>query len=465
MCKELSLIQSSIHSSCFARKTLFVLLLVSLFFASRAPFFLSGWDGQDGNGNDTDILINHPPKPNYLLIARIDGLNQYVSPWGHPGLQYEMVARTGDFFRLFLNFNAMSKRRIVFSAKVVGSLFQLTVFVLLSILAFRKDESPFGRRSLPASISVLVLSISPIALYSSNEFQIDSTLGFFAVGLYVLSVYLALQGRSLSLGKIVSVLAASLFIGFGKNEWSFLLILSCFFCFLVRCYSRRSAPRDLGGFYKVLLMSIAGCLVGNLLNYLFNPELYISGFYLMTYMSKVNSIVGSAGLGEWLAVARMRLYFLTTPLIVMLFLFLAGRRALINSIHFLPLVYASLLFFSFFFSSWGVFSRYFAPSFIVFAISLTMFCQKELHGKLHYLLWPVLLVTLVQSCWMIDKQVNGLSQVIVAPSTVASGGDQCIKLMDVAETIGGEKMDFIHLHMGVEGANKIAKAKGKTVCK
>ena len=122
----------------------------------------------------------------------------------------------------------------------------------------------------------------------------------------------------------------------------------------------------------LLVLAAGGCLVGNLISYLVDPLNYMMGWKLLLNISRTASVVGSAGIRQWLSVTYHRLPEMigVAVLLGLVFVLFVRRLKTISTVQILSFSLSICLFGAFFFSSWGVFVRYFVPSFISAVASL-----------------------------------------------------------------------------------------------
>jgi hypothetical protein len=147
--------------------------------------FDSGWDGSDANGHDVDIFLNHRTGPNYLLIGQVDGTKIFGNP-NHPALIYEVFSKLGCLFEVFIDHKALSYPEIIYRIKAMVATIQLIFYIVLILLILQKIKNKSGR--IFGIALVCIASNTPLAINSSNEFQLDSLIGWVSLGCISLTV-------------------------------------------------------------------------------------------------------------------------------------------------------------------------------------------------------------------------------------------------------------------------------------
>ncbi|MBN1585115.1 hypothetical protein JW899_01975 [Candidatus Uhrbacteria bacterium] len=388
-------------------KYLLVAFFVIAYFGVRLSFFNSGWDGTDANGIDTDIFLNHPQKPNYLLISSIGGRVTYAPAYGHPAPMYEAFGYMGDVFQIFYDFKNLDGSTLIFCLKTIVASAQLLVFLLLIFSIFSGKRILSSKNDLVLLGLIFLFSVTPIAINNSNEFQLDSLFGVLAFGLLGLSIGLGVFRVTTYKLFLFFVFIACFFVGIGKNEWTLAmgLALGAGLLWVIvrkRLFGVVGNSRD---DYWLLVSIFVGLAFGNLASYVFEPSLYLSGWKLLSSMAQKQTLFGSAGLMQLKTVTRERFVYIFPLLVTILFIgihFLKRPRSFAFPLLFGYLV-SLALFFSFFFSTWGSYPRYFAPSFIVL-LTVGAIVFRKYQGDITIHFWPILLIVLFfWSCYFMNR--------------------------------------------------------------
>lgn len=209
-----------------------IFLLTASFWIIRLPLFSPGFGWhiwEDGNGLDTVIFVNQPSYPNYSLNGRINGEDLYSSIVGHPLLPYEMFRLLGKAVSLILPLENFSEQHIISFIKIMVTASHFLIYLLVGVQLFRKIKKPLKR--IFSFLLLFLLSCAPISIYNSNEFQMDSFWGFLMIGLFFLAFINYYRYKKVFPG--ILLFLSSAFIGFGKNEWSVMLISSCILILLL----------------------------------------------------------------------------------------------------------------------------------------------------------------------------------------------------------------------------------------
>lgn len=445
-----------------------VLLLFSfLFFLVRAPLFSLGWDGQDGSGHDADIFIHQPAKPNYLLFGRLNGKEIYFNASGHPGPLYAMYGAMGRILQHAVNYDALSNLQIIRMLKIIASLFQLAIWFPLLWLIARSLSNRTARIIGYSAISALALS--PIAIQSSNEFQIDSMFGFVMAGAYALSL-LAFDRRLVPPPvSIVFIAVAAAFVGLGKNEWTLVLALACFGTLVLTWFVDRIGYLEDGQWHRLatcLLPTLGGLVLGNLASYLFEPALYTSGWALLTDMVGKASIADEAGRARFIEVNAARRTFIQVHLLLLVFV--ASRMITswrVSPALMLACLFGAGLFGAFLISTWAAYARYFAPAFAALSVvGIWLYVDRPTNklataiGALACCWLAVAGVRFALSSNLARSSIYGIRDI----SALTSAG--CAALLPVEDAYRRKDIDFVHIGWGYQGAVAAARDYGGRVC-
>jgi hypothetical protein len=346
-----------------------VLLLAcfSVFFlCTRIPQFTAQWDGEDGNGHLSAMLMGLA-SPNEMIFSRIDGDAHYSVGFPHPIPPYLFISLIGSVVRLVVPLTSLHGQTLVFALKATASLLQLAVFLALLFLAFH------FARSKVAIVWLWVLALTPVALYSSNEVQTDSSSGFLFVALFFMGAIIAQAPEVTWLARALALFVGSFAAGMGKNEWTFCLSAALALTALahplikyVVARASQVAP-DGKSNNAVLVLSLAtvGLVCGNVANFWLNQADYIGGWQLLRDMMFRASIL-SGDTANWWNYFRGKLPYIFFHFVVdaSILIQLIRRPRVYSATLLLAVAFANALFWSYVISSWGSFPRYFAPAFI-----------------------------------------------------------------------------------------------------
>ncbi|HBE01945.1 MAG: hypothetical protein A2096_08905 [Spirochaetes bacterium GWF1_41_5] len=357
---------------CFAIKIIsnnkaFTALFIAVFFLFRIVPAQNPFTGEDGMF--ADVFLSHPPNPEYLQIGRIDGKTIYTHPQ-HPAIMYEILGYTGDFLKKIIPYN---KTNVLFNFNIIRlsfSLFQLTVWIGLLFII----HSITHVQSLLARVMLLIMANTPMAVNNSIDIQMDTSIGILSAGVLGWALLGRLHPRP-SVLSWIGLFTAGIFIGIGKNEWTALLFASSLL-FFTAWFILKEKTNVTRNVYISIALLLAGCLLGNIWGYLYDAPNYLGGWKLLNRMKSSHSVINAGALWQWLAMTRGRLPFIVPQMFLML---LAGYFFIIHKKYNWVLLFAmacSVVYFgAFFFSSWGDFVRYFAPSYIFLAVTVIIGLQ------------------------------------------------------------------------------------------
>jgi hypothetical protein len=462
------------------KKNLWVFLsFIVFFFIVRLPFYCSDWDGTDANGAHAAILMGMAPHFDQMFTARIDGREIFVPGFRHPLPSYAIFQGVGALFRMMIDFRSLHQERLTFLLKVISSLFQLPLFLLLLLFALRRTGSIYS------IVWVFVISAAPIYLYASSELQTDSSSGFLLTSCFFLS--LLPWHPSFCSAKIhrILILVGSAAIALGKNEWTLLLLIAqaialVYMAILYSLKSHWSGPFPLAGKEDLImvLVSVAGLALGNVISYAMGPSDYLGGWYLLWGMSHSQTLVND--FSTWFLMTRIRARYIFIPclLIFMYVLVVLRSRRLPGLPAFLAAVLALGLFFSFFSSTWGGYSRFFAPSLcgltVVFFI---LVADLPLSPFTKRVLASVLILAILQTTYFGIRYVgthsrHGLGNLLVGVPVPFSSETQslpwkkgCILRLDSSFVLNRRDIDFMHKGWSEKDSESFVARYGKQLCK
>jgi hypothetical protein len=160
----------------------------SIFFLCiRIPQFTAQWDGEDANGHLSAMLMGLA-SPNEMIHSRIDGVPRYQIGFEHPLPPYLLISLIGRVVRVIVPLTSLHGQTLIFALKATVSLLQLGIFLMLLFLALRYA------RTFAAVVWVCVMAVAPVALYSSNEVQPDSSTGLLFISLFFIGAVIAQSG-------------------------------------------------------------------------------------------------------------------------------------------------------------------------------------------------------------------------------------------------------------------------------
>jgi hypothetical protein len=445
----------------------------SIFFLCiRIPQFTAQWDGEDGNGHLAAMLMGLAP-PNEMIISRIDGNAQYHVGFSHPLPPYLLIALIGRVVGLVVPFASLHGQSLIFALKAIVSLLQLSVFLAFLFLAFRYA------RTRAAIVWLWVLAMTPVALYSSNEVQTDSSSGFVFVALFFIGAVIAQSSETPRPVGTLALLVGSFAAGLGKNEWSFCLgaaiLLTALAHPLIDHVLARSRGIDLiGPAHDALPMLLAagiGLVCGNWANYWIDPVNYLGGWALLGDMIFRASILSGDTPSWWTSFTERFPYVLFHFIVdASILIQLLRRPQAYSSSLLLAIAYANALFFSYLISSWGSFPRYFAPAYIGLGASFLMVLARlPAQEARNWTVTATIVLVALQSLnyqrtfhyWRLWR---GNTYVPAWVTKYENNPERCILVVDYSFVLDRPNVEFIHAPNGREFVEEYLTKTGRAAC-
>lgn len=442
-------------------------LLLLSYFIARLPFLPLILRGEEGIF--ADIFLNHPQGPLYQQMGRINGENLYTLI-EHPALIYETLAAAGGFWQLFVNPVSFGEMGLTIFLRFAFACFEWIVWGLLFFCLSQIGPVWKDRRQERAFLLALLLSmIWPGSLLNTTNINIDATVAVLAAGSVCAAVLLFRNPALPRIPLFLFLFLASFFSGFGKNELSLVYMLALGAIAVAVVLGRLFGSfRDVREPLLILLVAALANLAGNLFNYSFDPINYQAGWGILQSRSSQASLFVTRDVVAWLKMTLERLPFLFIHLlywIVLVYALWRRRRELDFQLLFY-FVYASALFFGFFFSYSEVGSRYFEPSFIVLVFGFVVafpVLDIPVSFRRTFLVLAVLIAihSSAEIITTIVRQVQNptLRQTrFVLPEEVVQTG--CMPILEQADAFNRPEIDYV---VGPEFARQVETA-GKTLC-
>ena len=461
------------------------------------------------------LFLNEVNKPDYLLMSRINGVDQMVPPQ-HPAPMYQAINGVGKVVRQLVPFPKMDPLESAFVLRLVFSLPLLLVLMSGLLYLYR-----YGNDNLYYWLALLLaFASSPVLLVSSTELQLDASFGIGSFGLWAVAVTVLSRSATGNLYRQGGLLFLASFVAaLGKNEWSLVLLLTLLGSVAYAWFashSRSEARRQVA----ILLLGLLGLLAGNLLSYLDDPLNYVMGWQLMSSMSKTQSIFNLAKLrqlfglmvGRWSYVAQTLLLILCScclllrsrfnrgrmerwlagllflpglyyvsirsgsvpldivsllmPLAVLalsplMFSWLGDRqmRGSISVFSLMPVLFSLMLFAAYFVSTWDVGPRYYAVAHIVSLFAVVCLLREQSAASQRKLLICLTLSLLVLH---VASYANlGHYQRVAVPPPDVQGN--CLPVMSSGEAVF-KKVDFLGSSCGNEYFQQMSKKYNRPLC-
>jgi type III secretory pathway component EscS len=442
------------------------------FLCIRIPLFTAQWDGEDGNGHLSAMLMGLTP-PNEMIVSRIDGDAQYNVGFAHPLPPYLLIALIGRVVGLVVPLASLHGQTLIFALKAIVSLLQLSVFLAFLLLGFRYA------RTKAAVVWLWVLAMTPVALYSSNEVQTDSSSGFVFVALFFIGAVISQSPETPRPIAMVALLVGSFAAGLGKNEWTFCLavavLLTALAHPLIDYVLARKLKIDLAGrdhhALPTLLAASIGLLCGNCANYLLNPFDYIGGWRLLEDMIFRTSIL-TGDTPTWWASFTEKIPYILFHFIVdaSILLHLLRRPQIYSPTLLLAIAYANTLFASYLISPWGSFPRYFAPAYIGLGASfLIVLARLPTRDARSWAVTATIVLVALQSLnyqrdfhyWRLWR---GNTYIPAWVTKYENNPERCILVVDYSFVLDRPNVEFIHAPNGRDFVDQYLTKIGRAAC-
>ena len=300
-------------------KILLLLVIMAISFVIiRKPYYASNLEGEAGHF--AEIFIDQPDGPKYIRVARIFGKEFYNSP-SHPALSYETIAFFGKITETVIDYSRLSQYKTTVLLRTFFSFFQLFVWILLWICVLLFDQIENKNFLI---ILLILLMLSPMAIEGPTKLAVDNSVGPLFVGFFCFSLLIYQFTKSRSPAIYILIFAASILMGFGKNEWSinFLISFIATVCFM-KIFSLKIEN-------KLIVVISLGFIIGNAINYFYDPYNYMAGIEFMVDMGNNYSAFSTTsidGVPKWFERNFIRAPY-TLPVIILVLL-----NTSLDSIH------------------------------------------------------------------------------------------------------------------------------------
>lgn len=435
------------------KKILFVLSFVLLFFAVRLHFYRSPLTGEEGMF--ADLVVNGHQGPDFLLSSRIDGEKKYFIPRHPDGLYYVTRAAGSIFSPLIDRVPWQDDAKIT---PVLRFVFSTSMFLILSLLVIhiclrKRPINPF------LIILFIAVTVSPVAIFTSANLQIDGSVGVLMNGVFALGLLFFLSSNSRNAIKYILLFAGSFFLATGKQEWSIILLaaLSVVAIYLTIVRIRNSAKISQDVF--MLLTVTTGLVAGNIFSYFIGPENYGGGLDVFWRFSRIGNIAkGEVEFARWIPSTLRRLEWTDTiiALIAISGLFVFIKRKEIKTAEILLCVYGFGLFAAYSLSFWISESRYFAPSLIVMTAAIISIFPSKIGGKSIVFISVLSLIMFATTAKFLHKTITELpSRPYFDASQIKLQPDQ-IAILSTANAWNKLDIDFVNNSNSKEGIERTA---------
>lgn len=441
------------------KSIVFFLLFTLCFFLFRISDFSRPLSGEEGI--HANIFYNAPQNPTYLLIGRINGADLLIIP-EHPALLYETIKNIGFLWKIIFQIEDLNTTDLSCLVRFAFSMIQFIVFVgFLLVVLFTNKISKNSR--LITSLVIFFVAMSVPVIKMSTSVQVDGSVGFLFSG--ILAIVILIFSMHL-LPDIISyslLIISSTLFGFGKNEWSIALLFSILISLLFLLIYKRSTSiiNNKKRYLFFLGILTLGLVIGNLISYFYDSTNYLSGFFVMTRISKASTFFDLRGIYHKLPYAYTNI-FISFILIVAIY----RSRKDLNFFHIFSTILFFTLFLAYFFISWVPDARYFAPSISIgitaIILSSDLIFWKSDQKKVVGIFCIFLLMSAINSI----SQRGYIEQIVFNTSeetSLENNQPNCLEFIDAGQVFNNE-IDFISNSMDRVAAENIAAQNNQTLC-
>ena len=442
------------------RNLFLIFLFVSLFFLVRLHFYYAPLIGEEGIF--ADILMKHPQSPNFLLSGLIDGQNIYHQP-AHPIVMYYALDAMGNLFSPLINtVSWLDDTEITPLLRFLISLNQFAVFLGIGIVIILRKGFP-----LVIAVSILVaVAISPTAVITSANLQLDGSIGVLMSGLFAMTLfYLSIFNPGNGFLGVV-LFMVSFFLATGKQEWSIIALCALLFAALYLFIFKYKKSAEFKTDVSMLLIVLSGLMAGNLFSYFLEPLSYLGGLKVLWSFSHADKLLeGHFDLQKWIQLTNSRVRWICIPIA------LAGISTLLvfNKLKRLKTVEVLLWFYglgllgAYFLSNWNTEPRYFAPSLVVLAITVILLLPSVTKFRLWIPITVVVfLMFLADGLFLFNNIVKKPQSPYFDVNKISLKSDE-IAILTTAEAWNKLNIDFANRDNGKIISENFAKKYHKTL--
>jgi len=438
--------------STILRRILLVLLLIILFFAVRWHFYKIPLSGEDGMFAE---MMVHPPDGPKGLYGRIDG-EGYYEILRHPAMLYTVLtfgARLSS--PLLADVPWQDDAKITPPLRFICSLFQLFIFVALAVyLSFRKQPVHI----LLALIFIGVV-ISPVSVKSSTALQVDNTTGALMLVIFSMVILFILSDGLKGKAAHIFLLAATVFLAMGKQEWSMVLLIALLATTVCLFVLRMKTSANIRPDILLLLTILAGVVAGNIFSYLAGPYGYVGGLRVFWDHSRVEEIAsGGVGFDLWLRLTCLKLKWMCTVIgLIAISLILAlNKFKQLKGLEILLILFGIGLFGAYFISVCNINARYYIPSLVVTMFAIIALFPTKLTRKTTIAISVIVIMMFATSGVYLlykigieePKPYFDASRVSLAPNQIA--------VLSPADAWNKPQIDFLSYYMGRPNVERLA---------
>jgi len=344
-------------------------------------------------------------------------------------------------------------------------LFSMFQFVVLSVIAFylvlRKSPT-----SLLMAAIFLAVAISPIAIDTSANLQVDGSVGVLMSGLFAIAILYFLSSTTRNTFSYIMLFAATFFLATGKQEWSMVLVIALIITAVYTCYAQKKFQSSQSLDKPVVIAILSGLAAGHLFSYLICPQNYMGAFTVLWQFSRVENLLsGQIETERWISLTLSRLRWICTiaALAVISGIFIFRRLKVLKPLELLIWLYGIGLFCAFVISNWNHESRYFAPALITLTIATIAVFPPDI-SKNTLAVTSVLLILMlaVSGIFLYNNIVRKPLKPYFDSSEIALKPGQ-IAILSTAQAWNRPEIDFANYNSRQEGVERFAEKHNKTL--
>lgn len=445
-------------------KFTYIIIFISLYFIARLPFLVSPLQVEEGT--HAYLLCCNPPAPTYLWQGRINGNDIFGVPL-HPALIYETLMLYGQIWKHAIETFREYPLATIFLIRLAFSVFQCTIFSLLFTVVLNDPNK--ASRSKTGIWVLCSLAVSQISIATSLSVQVDGSVGSLLPGLLAAGLLMYRQKFISNTWAFLFLFISSVFLGFGKNEWGLALAASIILIIVLlstmAAFQKIIVGQPYLGFCVTILL---GLILGNIINYYFDPKNYIEGVRLMIGLSDASASKNFS----WVLIKRLQYLYLHILLILVTGIGVIKSGKNVDTVLLVLFVWGCALFFPYYLTNWGglTIQRYYAPSLVVLLVGGLVSLIHYLDGNLIYLSRLFIIVSLISAIVNYGANIYKFHEYAELFSTEYSSyvpvllSENCIPRLNDGQAFIENNQDFLVKSIGLSEAESIVKQNGRILC-
>ena len=312
----------------------------------------------------------------------------------------------------------------------------------------------------------MAVSISPIAIHTSTNLQVDGSIGVLMNGLFAIVILLVLSSAARNAFNYIILFFATFFLATGKQEWSFVLVIALFMTILYTCYIRKKDQSVPKLDPSIAIAIISGLLAGHITSYLIGPQSYMDAFDVLWQFSRAEYLLsGQIEPERWITITSSRMQWICTvaALAAISSILVFGRLKKLKPLELLIWLYGLGLFGAFFMSSNSPSPRYFAPSLVTLTIAIVAISPTNLSKCVFVAITTLIILMFATSgIYLYNNIVKKTQKPYFDASEIALKPGQ-IAILSTAQAWNKPDIDFVNYNAGKKAAERYAAKYNKTL--